>query len=115
MPRAKNRVASRNRRKKILSASKGYFGKRKSCISIANQAVWKAGQNAYIGRKQKKRNFRRLWIARINAAVREHGMNYSQFISSCQKKGVDLDRKSLAYLAVEKPHDFGKLVETVKA
>jgi large subunit ribosomal protein L20 len=108
-------VASRARRKKVLSAAKGYFGKRKNCYSIANQAVWRSGQNAYRDRRQKKRQFRRLWIARINAAARMHGMSYSQFMASCREKGIELDRKSLAWLAVESPQDFQNIVETVKS
>ncbi|MBD3419762.1 MAG: 50S ribosomal protein L20 [Chitinivibrionales bacterium] len=114
MPRAKTRVASRNRRKNILKSTKGYYGKRKSCIRTATDAMWKSGTNAYRDRKQRKRNFRSLWIMRINAAARENGMTYGRFMSALSKKGIELNRKSLAWLAVNEPEAFKKLVEEVK-
>jgi len=114
MPRAKNRVASRERRKRILRATKGYFGKRKNSIKTASDAFWRAGVYAYRDRRQKKRNFRALWILRINAAVREHGINYSTFIYGLKKAEIDLNRKTLAYLAVHEPEAFAKIVASVK-
>jgi large subunit ribosomal protein L20 len=115
MPRAKTRVASRARRKKILKANAGYFGKRKSCIRTAKDAFWKAGKYQYRDRKQRKRQFRSLWISRINAAARDGGLSYSHFISGLKKKGICLDRKVLAQLALHEPESFKKLVDTVKA
>jgi large subunit ribosomal protein L20 len=115
MPRAKTRVASRARRKKILKANSGYFGKRKSSIRTALDAYWKAGKYAYRDRKQNKRNFRSLWIIRINAAARANGITYGKFIAGLKEKGIDLDRKVLANLALHEPDAFKKLVETVKS
>ncbi len=115
MPRAKNRVASRARRKRILHAAKGYFGKRRTDITSAMDAVWRAGVYAYRDRKQKKRQFRALWIMRINAAVREHGLNYSKFTAGLKKNNIELDRKVLANLAVNEPAVFKAIVEKVKA
>jgi len=115
MPRAKNRVASRARRKKIVQQTKGYFKKRGNCAAIAKDAFMRAGSYAYRDRKQNKRNFRTLWIMRINAAARMNGMAYGAFISGLRQKGIDLDRKSLAHLALHEPEAFAKLVETVKA
>jgi large subunit ribosomal protein L20 len=114
MPRAKTRVASRARRKKILKANAGYFGKRKSAIRTAKDAYWKAGKYAYRDRKQNKRNFRSLWIIRINAAARDNGITYGKFISGLKEKGITLDRKVLAHLALHEPEAFKKLVDTVK-
>ncbi len=114
MPRAKNRVASRERRKRILRATKGYFGKRKNSIKTASDAFWRAGVYAYRDRRQKKRNFRALWILRINAAVREHGINYSTFICGLKKADIELNRKTLAYLAVHEPEAFAKIVAATK-
>ena len=114
MPRAKNRVASRERRKKILRANKGYFGKRKNSIKTASEAFWRAGVYAYRDRRQKKRNFRALWILRINAAVREYGINYSRFISGLKKANIELNRKALAHLAVHEPESFKAVVDVVK-
>ncbi|MFP4163319.1 MAG: 50S ribosomal protein L20 [Chitinispirillaceae bacterium] len=113
MPRAKNRVASRARRKTIVGQTAGYFGKRKSCITIAKDAFYRAGVYAYRDRRQKKRNFRSLWIMRINAAARLNGTTYGKLISGLKAKGVELDRKSLAHLAVHEPDAFAKLVQTV--
>ncbi|MBD3347169.1 MAG: 50S ribosomal protein L20 [Chitinivibrionales bacterium] len=115
MPRAKTRVSSRNRRKKIIKAAKGYFGKRKSCIRTAKDAVIRAGSYAYTGRKQKKRNFRSLWIMRINAAARQNGTTYAKLIDGLNQKGIVLNRKTLAHLAVHEPESFTNLIEQVKA
>jgi len=115
MPRAKNRVASRARRKRILHAAKGYYGKRKNAIVSATDAVWRAGVYSYRDRKQRKRQFRALWIMRINAAVRGYGLNYSAFMSGLKKNNVDLDRKVLANLAVNDPEIFKAVVDKVKS
>jgi large subunit ribosomal protein L20 len=115
MPRAKTRVASRARRKKILKANAGYFGKRKSCIRTAKDAFWKAGKYQYRDRKQRKRQFRSLWISRINAATREAGLSYSRFISGLKEKGICLDRKVLAQIALHEPESFKQLIAAVKA
>jgi len=114
MPRAKNRVASRERRKKVITANKGYFGKRKSCIRTAQDAFWRAGTYAYRDRKQNKRNFRSLWIMRINAAARLNGITYGRLISGLKKIEIELNRKTLAHLAVNEPEAFTALVEKVK-
>jgi large subunit ribosomal protein L20 len=111
MSRATNNVASRARRKRILKNAKGYYGRRKNTITVARQAVEKAGQYAYIGRRQKKRNFRALWILRINAAVRAHGLTYGRFINGLGRAGVVIDRKILADLAVREPEAFKALVD----
>lgn len=115
MPRAKNRVASRERRKKILKAAKGFYGRRKSNLKLAIEAVHHAGQYAYAHRRKKKGEFRALWITRLNAAVREHGISYSQFIHLLDKSNVGLNRKVLADLAVTDPQAFGAVVTKVKA
>jgi len=115
MPRAKTRVASRARRKKVISQTAGYFGKKKNCITIAKDAFYRSGVYAYRDRRQKKRNFRSLWIMRINAATRLHGMSYGLFISGLKEKGIEINRKVLAHLALNEPDAFQKLVETVKA
>jgi large subunit ribosomal protein L20 len=114
MPRSVNSVASRRRRKKIIKQAKGYFGARKNVYTVAKNAVEKALQYAYRDRKNKKRTFRNLWIARINAAVRQEGMNYSSFIHSLKEKDVQLNRKVLADLAMNHPEDFSRLVAQVK-
>lgn len=114
MPRSVNAVASRRRRKKILKMAKGYFGARKNVYTVAKNAVEKALSYAYIHRKQKKRAFRRLWIARINAGVRQHGMSYSRFINALSKNGIGLNRKVLADLAMNHPDAFAALVNQVK-
>jgi large subunit ribosomal protein L20 len=114
MPRSVNAVASRRRRKKILKLAKGYFGARKNVYTVAKNAVEKALVYAYIHRKQKKRAFRRLWIARINAGVRQHGMSYSRFINALSKSGIELNRKVLADLAMNHPDTFAALVNKVK-
>lgn len=114
MPRSVNHVASRARRKKVLKLAKGYFGRRKNVWTVAKNAVEKALCYAYIGRKQKKRNFRKLWIVRINAGVRQHGMSYSVFMNKLSKAGVELNRKVLADLAMNHPDAFKSIAEKVK-
>lgn len=115
MPRAKTRVASRARRKKITSANAGYFGKRKNCIRTATDAYWKAGTYAYRDRRRKKRDFRSLWILRINAAARLNGTTYAKLIDGLKKKGIEINRKMLANLAVHEPETFAKIVTEVAA
>ena len=115
MPRSVNTVAAKSRRKKVIKAAKGYFGRRKNVHTVAKNAVEKAMQYAYIGRKQKKRNFRSLWIQRINAGVREHGMSYSTFMGGISKKGIALNRKVLADLAMNHPEAFKAVVDKVKS
>lgn len=115
MPRVKRGVTARARHKKILRLAKGYRGRRKNVYRIAKQAVMKAGQYAYRDRRQRKRQFRALWIARINAAVRELGMTYSVFMNGIRKAGVELDRKVLADLAVFDKAAFEKITDQVKA
>jgi len=114
MPRAKNRVASRARRKKILKQAKGYFGRRKNVYTVAKNAVEKGLVYAYRDRKQKKRNFRSLWITRINAGARLHGMSYSQLMGKINKSDIDLNRKVLADLAMNHPEAFKAIVDAVK-
>jgi large subunit ribosomal protein L20 len=114
MPRSVNAVASRARRKRILKKAKGFYGKRKNVYTVAKNIVEKGQTYSYVGRKLKKREYRRLWIARINAAVREVGLTYSEFIHKLNLKGVGLDRKILADLAMNEPETFKKLVESVK-
>jgi len=111
MTRASRSVPSRARRNKVLKAAKGFRGRRKNNITTANAAVDKSGQHSYIGRKLRKRNFRALWIQRINAAVREHGLTYGRFINGLGKVGVAVDRKILADLAVREPEAFKALVD----
>ncbi len=114
MPRSVNAVASRARRKRILKQAKGFYGKRKNVYTVAKNIVEKGMTYSYVGRKLKKREYRRLWIARINAAVREEGMTYSQFINALNKKGIELDRKVLADLAMNNAESFKALVAQVK-
>lgn len=114
MPRSKNAVASRARRKRILKAAKGFYGKRKNVYTVAKNVLEKGQTYAYVGRKLKKREYRGLWIARINAAVREEGLTYSEFIHKLATKNIDLNRKVLADLAMNEPETFKKLVESVK-
>jgi large subunit ribosomal protein L20 len=114
MPRSKNAVASRERRKKVLKMAKGYFGSRKNVWTVAKNAVEKALTYAYIGRKLRKRNFRALWITRINAGARIHGMSYSQFMGKVHAKGIELNRKALADLAMNHPDAFKAVVDAVK-
>ena len=115
MSRVKRSVVSRARRKKVLKQAKGYYGARSRQFKVAKQAVIKAGQYAYRDRRQKKRNFRALWITRINAAARENGTTYSQLISGLNKAGVEVNRKVLADLAITSPDSFKALVETANA
>tara|TARA_Y100000588_G_C13376697_1_gene553065 strand:+ start:69 stop:422 length:354 start_codon:yes stop_codon:yes gene_type:complete len=115
MSRVKRGAIARSRHKKILSQAKGYRGRRSSVFRVAKQAVIKAGQYAYRDRRQRKRQFRRLWIVRINAAAREFGLSYSRFINGLNKAGVELDRKILADIAVFDKAAFGKLAEQAKA
>ena len=114
MPRSVNSVAKRARRKKILKQAKGYFGRRKNVWTVAKNAVEKGLQYAYRDRKVKKRTFRSLWIIRINAAVREHGLSYSVFMNGLKKANIDLDRRVLANMAVEDKEGFASLVSKVK-
>ncbi len=114
MPRSVNAVAAKARRKKVLKAAKGYFGRRKNVHTVAKNAVEKAMQYAYIGRKQKKRNFRSLWIQRISAGAREYGMSYSTFMGAVSKNGIELNRKVLADLAMNHPEAFKAVVNAVK-
>ena len=114
MPRSKNAVASRARRKKVLDQAKGFYGKRKNVYTVAKNVLEKGLGYKYTGRKLKKREYRSLWIVRINAAVREEGMSYSQFISKLAQKGIDLNRKVLADLAMNEPASFKALVAQVK-
>jgi large subunit ribosomal protein L20 len=113
MPRSVNSVASRKRRKKILKQAKGYFGARSKVYTVAKNAVEKGLQYAYRDRKTKKRNFRSLWIARINAGVRAHGMSYSVFMHKLNAKGIELNRKVLADLAMNEPEAFKSIVVKV--
>lgn len=114
MPRSVNAVASRKRRKKILKAARGYFGARSKVYTVAKNAVEKAMQYAYRDRRNKKRTFRRLWIARINAATRMHDMNYSTFIHGLKKADIELNRKVLADMAMNHPAVFTEIVNKVK-
>ena len=115
MARIKGAMVTRKRRKKVLKAAKGYYGSKHALFKTAKQAVMKSGQYAYIGRKQKKRDFRRLWITRISAACKMNGMNYSTFMNGLKKAGVDLNRKMLAEIAVSDAEAFTSLTETAKA
>jgi len=115
MPRVKRGVTAHAKHKKILDQAKGYYGRRKNVFRVAKQAVIKAGQYAYRDRRQKKRQFRALWIARINAGARECGLSYSRFINGLKKAGIEVDRKVLADLAVRDAHAFAALAEQAKA
>lgn len=114
MPRSVNSVAKRARRKKVLKLAKGYFGRRKNVWTVAKNAVDKAMLYAYRDRKNKKRNFRSLWIIRINAGARLHGMSYSQFMGGVKANNIDLNRKVLADLAMNHPDAFKAIVDKVK-
>ena len=113
MPRAKNNVSSRKRRKKVLNMAKGSWGARGNVYTVAKHSVEKGLQHAYKDRKQKKRSFRKLWIARINAAARENGTTYSRLIHGMKEKGVTVNRKVLANLAVENPQAFKDIIKFV--
>ena len=115
MSRIKRGVTAHARHKKVLKAAEGYYGRRKSTIRVAKQAVEKAGQYAYRDRKVKKRNFRALWIQRINAAVRAEGLTYSQFIHGAKLAGIELDRKVMADLAMNEGAAFGSIIQQAKA
>jgi large subunit ribosomal protein L20 len=114
MPRSKNAVASRARRKKIFKQTKGYWGRGKNVLTVAKNLLDKGMQYAYSGRKQKKRNFRSLWITRINAGAREHGMSYSVFMGKLSTSGIELNRKTLADLAMNHPAAFKAVVDSIK-
>ena len=115
MPRVKRGVTAKARHKKIMKQAKGYYGARSRVYRVAKQAVIKAGQYAYRDRRQKKRQFRALWITRINAAARECGLSYSRFIDGLKKAGIELDRKVLADMAVHDKQAFAAIAEQVKA
>ena len=115
MSKAPRAVPSRARRKKVFKQAKGFYGRRKNNITSANAAVDRSLQHNYIGRKLRKRNFRALWIQRINAACREHGLTYSRFISGLAKAGIDIDRKVLSDLAIHEPAAFKALVDQASA
>ncbi|MGM9647062.1 MAG: 50S ribosomal protein L20 [Eubacteriales bacterium] len=115
MARVKGAMMTRKRRKKVLKAAKGYWGSKSKHFKMAKQAVMKSGNYAFIGRKQKKRNFRQLWIARINAQAKVNGMNYSTLMHGLKKAGIDLNRKMLAELAVSNKDAFASLCDKAKA
>ena len=115
MPRSSNLVASRRRRKKLLALAKGYWGRRGNVLTVAKHSVEKGLQYAYRDRRNRKRQFRRLWIARINAAARQNGMSYSRLISGLKKSGIALNRKVLADLAVNDGNAFTKVVQQIAA
>ena len=115
MARVKGALMTRKRRKKVLKLAKGYYGGKSRLFKTAKEAVMKSGQYAYIGRRQKKRDFRRLWITRISAAAKSCGMNYSRFMNGLKKAGIDLNRKMLADLAVNDKAAFAALAEKAKA
>ena len=115
MPRVKRGVTARARHKKVLKKAKGYYNARRKVFRVAKQAVVKAGQYAYRDRRNRKREFRALWIVRINAAARAHGLSYSRFMDGLHKAGIQVDRKVLADLAVNDPNAFAALAEKAKA
>ncbi|MPN11501.1 50S ribosomal protein L20 [bioreactor metagenome] len=115
MARIKGATMTRKRRNKVLKLAKGYFGSKSKLFKTAKQAVMKSGQYAYIGRKQKKRNFRRIWITRISAAAQMNGMNYSTFINGLKKADIHLNRKMLSEIAIADPEAFTALVDKAKA
>ncbi|MBX3490052.1 MAG: 50S ribosomal protein L20 [Parvibaculum sp.] len=115
MSRVKRGVTAHARHRKIIKKAKGYYGRRKNAFRTANQAVEKAGQYAYRDRRTRKRNFRALWIQRINAGVREHGLTYSRFIDGLAKAGIEVDRKVLSDLAIHEPEAFKALVGQAEA
>ncbi len=115
MSRVKRGVTTHARHRKVIKKAKGYYGRRKNTFRVANQAVEKAGQYAYRDRKAKKRNFRSLWIQRINAASRQHGLTYGRFINGLGRAGIEVDRKVLADLAVHEPEAFKSLVDQAEA
>ena len=111
MARVKRGINAKKRHKKVLKQAKGYYGSKSLLFKTANQAVMKSLSYAYIGRKHRKRDFRKLWIARINAAARANGTSYSKFMGNLKKANIDINRKMLAEIAVENPAEFSKLVE----
>ncbi|MCL2033579.1 MAG: 50S ribosomal protein L20 [Oscillospiraceae bacterium] len=115
MARIKGAITTRKRRNKTIKLAKGYFGAKSKLFKMAKQAVYKSGQYAYIGRKQKKRNFRSLWITRISAACKLNGMNYSTFMNGLKKAGIELNRKMLSEIAINDPAAFTVLTEKAKA
>jgi large subunit ribosomal protein L20 len=115
MPRVKRSVHARKKRRKVLNQAKGYFGRRHSSYKLAKEQVERSLVYAYRDRKARKRTFRRLWILRINAAARQNGLSYNQFVAGCKKAGIELDRKVLADLAVSDPAAFAGIVEQAKA
>lgn len=115
MARIKGATMSRKRRNKVMKMAKGYYGSKSSLFKTAKQAVMKSGQYAYVGRKQKKRDFRRLWITRISAACKLNGMNYSTFMNGLNKAGITLNRKMLSEIAIADPVAFTALTEKAKA
>lgn len=115
MARVKGAMMTRKRRNKTLKLAKGYFGAKSKHFKMAKQAVMKSGQYAYIGRKQKKRDFRKLWITRISAAAKMNGMNYSTFMNGVNKAGINLNRKMLSEIAISDPAGFTAIAETAKA
>ncbi|NLV87743.1 MAG: 50S ribosomal protein L20 [Tissierellia bacterium] len=114
MARVKRAVNAKKRHKKILKQAKGYYGAKSKLFRVANQAVMKSLNYAYIGRKQRKRDFRKLWITRINAAARLNGMSYSKFINGLKKANIQINRKMLSEMAIHDPEGFAKLVEIAK-
>ena len=115
MARVKGAMMTRKRRNKTLKLAKGYFGAKSKHLKMAKQAVMKSGQYAYIGRKQKKRDFRKLWITRISAAAKMNGMNYSTFMNGVNKAGINLNRKMLSEIAISDPAGFTAIAEKAKA
>lgn len=115
MARVKGAMMTRKRRNKTLKLAKGYFGAKSKHFKMAKQAVMKSGQYAYIGRKQKKRDFRKLWITRISAAAKMNGMNYSTFMNGVNKVGINLNRKMLSEIAISDPAGFTAIAEKAKA
>jgi len=115
MARIKGAITTRKRRKKVLKLAKGYYGAKSRHFKMAKQAVMKSGQYAYIGRRQKKRDFRRLWVTRISAACRQNDMNYSTFMNGLSKAGITLNRKMLSEIAIADADGFAQLVEKAKA
>ncbi len=114
MARVKRGVTAKARHKKVLKAAKGYYGSKSTLFKTAKQAVMKSMAYSYIGRKRRKRDFRKLWIARINAATRQNGLNYSRFISGLKKANIDINRKMLSEMAIHDPESFTKLVDIAK-
>ena len=115
MARIKGATMTRKRRNKVLKSAKGYYGSKSKLFKTAKQAVMKSGQYAYIGRKQKKRNFRQLWITRISAGCKMNGINYSTFMNGLKKAGIELNRKMLSEIAINDPAGFAELVNKAKA